>query len=100
MIEVPPPSTFDGRTLRYGAMTCREYIWFRSKWVFGVVAWFLLLTVWEFWIGTTISITLGVVLLITSAVNLGMAFQSRKSWRYWNSRLDSWLTRQEHEWVT
>lgn len=96
MIEVPPPHSFEGRTLHYGAMTCGQYIWFRSKWAFAACGFTGTVSIWEFTIGTWWSVFLGIVLLASVAVNLFVAYRWRYSWAFWHLALYRWLDRQEH----
>lgn len=94
MIEVPPPQSFDGRTLRYGAMTCREYIWFRSKWTLVSCGFTFVIAIYQLTLRTAWGYGFAGFILLTVGVNLYLVFNWRHSWRYWNARLQSWLDRQ------
>lgn len=95
MIEVPPPQSFDGRTLRYGAMTCGQYIWMRSKWAFASCVATLGIAIWEFSIPAIFTRVMGVVLVLSIVLNIWVASRWRHSWRYWHMRLGYWLVREE-----
>jgi hypothetical protein len=95
VIEVPPPHSTEARQLRYGAMTCRQYIFMRSKWAFAACVWTTGIGLWEFSIGKPWSWVLGIILLFSTAVNLWVAARWRYSWRFWHQALGSWLDRQE-----
>lgn len=97
MIEIPPPSSFEGRTLRYGAMTCGQYVWMRARWSFAVCVFTVSIGIWEFtllpydawaWVW-------GVILFVSTATNLWVAFGWRRSWRFWRISLEHWLIREE-----
>lgn len=98
MIEVPPPQSFDGRNLRYGAMTCREYIWFRAKWSFVAALFTVSIGIWEFTLGYSWDWVWGVILFVSTATNVAVALNWRKSWQFWHASLGWWLdAREMHE---
>lgn len=95
MIEVPPATSFEGRCLRYGAMTEWEYVWFRSKWAFAATGFALGVAVWEFTIGTLVSYAFAVILLCSCSVNVWGALRWRTSWQFWRVSLEWFFLREE-----
>lgn len=95
MIEVPPPNTDEGRWLRYGAMTCREYIWFRSKWSFAVGGFALGVAIWELTTPSPVNWIFALIIFVSSVANFLMAFNWRKSWQFWNMSLELYFLQQE-----
>lgn len=91
MIEVPPPDSFDGRVLRYGAMTCGQYVWFRAKWSFVMSAFTLGIGVWELTTPWPLNWIFSVIIFVSALLNVGIAWNWRRSWRFWNQHLELWL---------
>jgi uncharacterized membrane protein len=97
VIEVPPPSSPEYTWLRYGMMTCPQYVWFRAKWVFVSCAVFTLVAVWEFSIGHWWSVLFGLVILGLTGLNIRIALRWRSSWRFWHDDLDNFFNMQRLE---
>lgn len=95
MIEVPPASSFEGRCLRYGAMTLGQYIWFRSKWSFAASGFALGVAVWELTFGTWYGYLLAGILALSVAANLSIAFRWRSSWQFWRMSLELFFFKEE-----
>jgi hypothetical protein len=95
VIEVPSPRTFEGRTLRYGAMTCGEYIWFRSKWTFASCGFTFPIGIYQFTVGTVWGYAFGAIILVSSFFNLFLAFRWRRSWAFWHMSLEWFLSEAE-----
>lgn len=97
MIEVPPPSSFEGQCLRYGAMSEWQYVRFRMKWAFVASAFAMAVAIWEVSFGTWFGYLLAGILLLSTASNLSIAFRWRTSWQFWNMSLELFFFHKELE---